>query len=242
MTAFSPKLVSFYDSSALSLDLSGGKGANLAKLAQAGFPVPQGMILTTSAYLEFVLLNQLEDFIRSTIASLSNPTLEELEQVSETIRAQFRMGQFPDHLKQELLTAYQRMGMPPVAVRSSATTEDLPDLSFAGQQDTFLNVRGETPLLKAVIECWSSLWTARAIGYRLRNQLPQENLALAVIIQSMVESEVSGVMFTANPLTGLRHEVVINAFWGWGKRWFPVAVNPMNISFKFRLQESFPNG
>ncbi|WP_322509553.1 PEP/pyruvate-binding domain-containing protein [Anaerolinea sp.] len=217
MTAFSPKLVSFYDSSALSLDLSGGKGANLAKLAQAGFPVPQGMILTTPAYLEFVLHNQLEDFIRSTIASLSNPTLEELEKASEAIRAQFRRGQFPDHLKQELLSAYQRMGMPPVAVRSSATTEDLPDLSFAGQQDTFLNVRGETSLLKATIKCWSSLWTARAIGYRLRNQLPQENLALAVIVQSMVESEVSGVMFTANPLTGLRREVVINAILGLGE-------------------------
>ncbi len=114
----------------------------------------------------------------------------------------------------------------PVAVRSSATAEDLPDLSFAGQQDTYLNVIGEEEILKAVINCWSSLWTARAIGYRLRNHIPQDEVALAVVVQKMVPSDVSGVLFTANPLTGLRSETVIDATLGLGEALVSGQVEP----------------
>jgi hypothetical protein len=114
----------------------------------------------------------------------------------------------------------------PVAVRSSATAEDLPDLSFAGQQDTYLNVIGEEEILKAVVNCWSSLWTARAIGYRIHNHIPQDEVALAVIVQEMVQSEVSGVMFTANPLTGLRNETVIDATFGLGEALVSGQVEP----------------
>lgn len=217
MTAVFPTQISFFDPRATLLEISGGKGANLAKLAQAGLPVPSGIILTTAAYRQFVTANQLEEFIRNTLSALASPVLEDLERVSNAIRDGFRQGRFPSSLAAELMAWYRQMSQPPVAVRSSATTEDLPDLSFAGQQDTFLNVLGETALLEAVVDCWSSLWTARAIGYRLRNQLHQDNLALAVVIQPMVESEVSGVMFTANPLTGLRREVVINAIFGLGE-------------------------
>ena len=113
-----------------------------------------------------------------------------------------------------------------VAVRSSATTEDLPDLSFAGQQDTFLNVLGEEQLLKAVVDCWSSLWTARAIGYRLRNAIPHAQVALAVVVQRMVASDVSGVLFTANPLTGLLSETVIDATFGLGEALVSGRVEP----------------
>ncbi len=113
-----------------------------------------------------------------------------------------------------------------VAVRSSATTEDLPDLSFAGQQDTYLNVIGEAQLLKAVVDCWSSLWTARAIGYRLRNAISHEEAALAVIVQQMVPSEISGVLFTANPLTGLLSESVIDATFGLGEALVSGQVEP----------------
>ncbi|HEY5901684.1 MAG TPA: PEP/pyruvate-binding domain-containing protein, partial [Anaerolineales bacterium] len=113
-----------------------------------------------------------------------------------------------------------------VAVRSSATAEDLPDVSFAGQQDTFLNVIGEEQILSAVIACWSSLWTARAIGYRLRNHIDQEDVALAVAVQEMVQSDVSGVMFTANPLTGLRSETVMDATLGLGEALVSGQVEP----------------
>ncbi len=115
---------------------------------------------------------------------------------------------------------------PAVAVRSSATAEDLPDLSFAGQQDTFLNVVGDAALLEAVVRCWSSLWTARAIAYRARNGIPQEGVALAVVVQAMVESEASGVLFTANPLTGKRTETVIDATLGLGEALVSGQVEP----------------
>ena len=114
----------------------------------------------------------------------------------------------------------------PVAVRSSATAEDLPEMSFAGQQDTYLNVVGEEALLKAVVECWSSLWTARAIGYRQRNGVPHASVALAVVVQEMVESQASGVLFTANPLTGLRSETVIDATLGLGEALVSGQVEP----------------
>ena len=129
-------------------------------------------------------------------------------------------------LSEELLEGYSRLGGGPVAVRSSATAEDLPEMSFAGQQDTFLNVLGNDQLLKAVVDCWSSLWTARAIGYRSRNRLPHHGVALAVVVQRMVESQSSGVLFTANPLTGLRSETVIDAALGLGEALVSGRVDP----------------
>jgi pyruvate,water dikinase len=113
-----------------------------------------------------------------------------------------------------------------VAVRSSATAEDLPGMSFAGQQDTYLNVIGVEQLLRAVVDCWSSLWTARAIGYRAHNHVPHASVALAVVVQTMIESQVSGVIFTANPLTGLRSETVIDATLGLGEALVSGMVEP----------------
>jgi pyruvate,water dikinase len=132
----------------------------------------------------------------------------------------------PADLAAAIQAAYQTLGQPPVAVRSSATAEDLPELSFAGQQDTFLNITTPQALLQAVIQCWSSLWTERAIGYRQRNALPQTGLALAVIVQQMVQSAASGVLFTANPLSGLRREVVIDATLGLGEALVSGQVEP----------------
>jgi pyruvate,water dikinase len=138
----------------------------------------------------------------------------------------FGAGSFPDGLAEEIGRCYHQLGGPPVAVRSSATAEDLPEMSFAGQQDTFLQIIGIDSLLKAVVDCWSSLWTARAIGYRARNHVPQEGAALAVVVQRMVESASSGVMFTANPLTGLRSETVIDAAFGLGEALVSGLVEP----------------
>ena len=135
-------------------------------------------------------------------------------------------GELPAALAQELQTAYARLGNPPVAVRSSATAEDLPELSFAGQQDTYLNVIGADFLLHAVVDCWASLWTARAIGYRLRNHVPHSGTALAVVVQQMVESQAAGVLFTANPLSGLRSETVIDAAFGLGEALVSGRVEP----------------
>ncbi|HEY0738291.1 MAG TPA: PEP/pyruvate-binding domain-containing protein, partial [Herpetosiphonaceae bacterium] len=206
--------------------LAGGKGANLARLARAGLPVPDGFILTTSAYSAFVAANGLKQQILDLIeqTTLDDPQL--LEATSATIRALFAAGTMPAAIAAALRTAYTEIGQPAVAVRSSATAEDLPDLSFAGQQDTFLNIVGEHALLDAVIRCWSSLWTARAIGYRARNHIDQRDVALAVVVQTMVQSEASGVLFTANPLSGKRAETVIDATLGLGEALVSGQVEP----------------
>lgn len=220
-------LILSLESDQATLALVGGKGLNLARLAQAGLPVPGGFMVTTEAYRRFADAYGLAGYIAEQLqaADLSRPA--ELERVSAEIRAQFAAHPIPTDLAETLRTAYARLGdQPPVAVRSSATAEDLPDLSFAGQQDTYLNVIGPDALLTAVVNCWSSLWTARAIGYRARNAIPQAEVTLAVIVQYQVPSQASGVLFTANPLTGLRRETVIDATLGLGEALVSGLVEP----------------
>jgi phosphohistidine swiveling domain-containing protein len=214
-----------------SLTMAGGKGANLATLARAGFAVPPGFIVTTDAYRAFVQANGIGPRLLE-LAEAAPPTNPgALEAASRAIRAFFAVGTIPPDLLAALGAAYASLAsldkpQPPVAVRSSATAEDLPGLSFAGQQDTFLNVVGPDALAEAVKACWSSLWTARAMGYRARNRIPSEGLALAVVVQAMVEAEASGVMFTANPVTGLRAQTVIDATLGLGEALVSGKVEP----------------
>lgn len=208
------------------LENSGGKGTNLAKMAREGFPVPPGFIIPTAAYQAFVSMNSLTGVIQEKICGVDPNKIEELESASSQIRAAFKEARLPETIGGQILNEYSVLGRPPVAVRSSATAEDLPDLSFAGQQDTFLNVTTEKMLLQKVVECWASLWTARAIGYRIRQNVPQEDISLAVVVQKMVESEVSGVLFTANPLTGARNELVIDATFGLGEALVSGLVEP----------------
>jgi phosphohistidine swiveling domain-containing protein len=199
-------------------ELAGGKGASLVRLIRSGFPVPGGFVVTTAAYRDYVAANNLGRFILQMANATPARDPVALEAASEAIRDRFALGHIPASLSRELRATYGALEISSiaVAVRSSATAEDLPELSFAGQQDTFLNVVGEEALLRAVVDCWSSLWTARAIGYRARSGIPHEGIALAVVVQSMVQSEISGVLFTANPLSGRRLETVIEAVRGLG--------------------------
>jgi len=208
------------------LALVGGKGANLAKLARAGFPVPGGFLVTTEAYRNYVQANRLKSSIQNRLADLRPEDPAALRSASDQIRAWFSEGTIPPELDAALKEVNASLKGLPVAVRSSATAEDLPDMSFAGQQDTFLNVIGEEALLKSVVDCWSSLWTARSIGYRARNRIPHQEVALSVVIQEMVPAEASGVLFTANPLTGLRTETVIDATFGLGEALVSGQVEP----------------
>ena len=214
------------DSPQADLATAGGKGANLARLVRAGFPVPGGFIVTTRAYRDFVQANGLADWIQEQVRRADPEDPKALEAASQAIRRRFLEGTMPEPIRRALLARYQAMGRPAVAVRSSATAEDLPDLSFAGQQDTYLNVVGEEALARAVIRCWSSLWTARAMGYRARNQLDQADVSLAVVVQEMVQSQASGVLFTANPLNGRRTEAVIDATLGLGEALVAGLVEP----------------
>jgi pyruvate,water dikinase len=210
----------------VSLAVGGGKGANLARLLRAGFPVPGGFLITTHAYHSYLAANRLEEEILDIARRAPAEDPAALEEASRTIRARFAAGALPAALAAGVRDAYAALGRPPVAVRSSATTEDLPELSFAGQQETFLNVTGDDVLLEAVVRCWSSLWTARAIGYRAGNGIEHRGAALGVVVQEMVASEAAGVLFTANPLTGKRTETVIDATLGLGEALVSGQVEP----------------
>jgi len=190
------------------LESVGGKGANLGELMRGGFQVPDGFIVSTEAYSTVVEEAGLAAVIAEGLAAGDD---------SSTIRAAFERVTIPDKVAAAISAAFADLGGGPVAVRSSATAEDLAGAAFAGQQDTYLNVVGDAAVLDAVRRCWGSLWTERGIAYRRRQQIPSGNLRMAVVIQRMVDAEFAGVMFTANPVTGNRDEVVVDASSGLGE-------------------------
>jgi len=214
----SESLIVSLNSQVDSLEIVGGKGRSLAKLTNAGFDVPGGFQVTTYAYRQFVA----EHDLQSRILELAKPQIVagtcSFEQASKDIVNLFAAYQLGEQISQEITTAYEALdGKPPVAVRSSANAEDLPNLSFAGQQETYLNVRGGNEVATAVKNCWASLWTAQAINYRHEMDIPQDMVAMAVVVQIMIPSEVSGILFTANPTTGDRDEMIVNCSFGLGE-------------------------
>jgi phosphohistidine swiveling domain-containing protein len=205
------------------LEIAGGKGANLGELTRAGLPVPPGFVVTTDAYRAFVEAAGIGSAIME-LASTGGP------EAADRIRELFRSHPVSEELRQQIVDAYLALGgETPVAVRSSATAEDLEEASFAGQQDTYLNVHGTDHLLDAVRDCWASLWTERAMAYRARQGIDPATVSLAVVVQQMVEADAAGVMFTANPTNGRRGEAVISAAWGLGEAVVSGAVNTDNV-------------
>ncbi|MEO7847423.1 MAG: PEP/pyruvate-binding domain-containing protein, partial [Arachnia sp.] len=173
------------------LAVAGGKAANLGELLHAGFDVPPGFVVTTQAYRAAVGPARALDDVK--------------------------LAGLPVDVADAIRQAYRSMSDGPVAVRSSATAEDLPGAAFAGQQDTFLGVQGEDAVVEAVQACWASLFTDRAVAYRQRLGIDPAGVAMAVVVQAMVPADVAGVMFTADPVTGARDEVVIAAARGLGE-------------------------
>ena len=214
----SPLVLALDDASA-TLERVGGKGSSLARLAAAGLPVPPGFHITTTAYRLFVARHGLQEQILAAVSTASPDQPVTCHAAAQTIATLFAQHSMPDEVASAIRQAYARLGGGdlPVAVRSSATAEDLPDLSFAGQQETYLNMRGETMVLDEVKRCWASLWTARAIGYRIRNHIAPADVSLAVVVQELVPADAAGIMFTANPVTGGHDQVMINAAWGLGE-------------------------
>lgn len=201
------------------LNTVGGKGASLAKLVNAGLPVPDGFHITTAAYQQFVAENALQPRILAAVQDVDVAQPAHLEAASNQIHALFIEAPVPSGIADAIRAAYLSLSTTPVsvAIRSSATAEDLPDASFAGQQDTYLNIRGVDAVLDAVRRCWSSLWTTRAIGYRIRRGIDPDTVSLAVVVQRLIFAEAAGILFTANPLNGRREQLVINAAWGLGE-------------------------
>ncbi|MDI7274593.1 MAG: PEP/pyruvate-binding domain-containing protein [Anaerolineae bacterium] len=209
------------------LERVGGKGASLARLVSAGLPVPGGFHVTTAAYRRFVAENDLQPRLIAALAGVNASVPASLEAASARIRELFSQASLPSEIAQAVAHAYTALpGEPAVAVRSSATAEDQPEFSFAGQQETFLNVRGVPALLEALQRCWASLWTARAIGYRLQRGIGPEALAMGVVVQALVPAEAAGVLFTAHPVTGRRDQAMISAAWGLGEAVVTGAVTP----------------
>ena len=222
-------LVRFFEDPT-TLDEAGGKAVNLSRLTRAGFPVPPGFTVTTEAFRVAVHERGLRDRVDSALADAHPDDAGSVDEASRQIRAAFADTSattvLTEPVARAVLDAYRKLGGGPVAVRSSATAEDLPDLSFAGQQDTLLGVSDEDGLLDAVVACWSSLWTARAITYRRRAGIADESAALAVAVQRMVPADTAGVLFTANPLTGHRGQMAIDATFGLGEALVSGLVEP----------------
>lgn len=218
------------DSYEATLAKVGGKGVNLARMLRANFPVPPGFHVTTESYCAFVQANDLQ----KRIIELASNAAKTSEIRSAEIRDLFAKGnRMPLDVTEAIRHAYakltQAVGDVSLAVRSSATAEDLTGASFAGQQDTYLNVLGEQALIEAIQRCWSSLWTARALEYRSRYGINPSIVSLAVVVQVMVPAEVAGIMFTANPINGARDEIVIDASWGLGEAIVGGLVTPDHV-------------
>lgn len=209
----------FTDPGSEAKGLVGGKGANLGLCAKQGFPVPPGFTVTTDAYAEFLTATGLQTTIERLLGGVDYADVPDLERRAAEIRAAVVGTALPEKLAAAITDGYGALGIDPfVAVRSSGTAEDLAEASFAGLHDTFLHVRGREAVVDAVRRCWASLWTARAATYREKQGLNDiAAIRMAVVVQVMIDAEVSGVMFTANPITTATDELVINASWGLGE-------------------------
>jgi pyruvate,water dikinase len=233
------------------IDLVGGKNASLGemmqKLSPMGIKIPDGFIVSSSSYFQFIKDNNLDQQIRDLIESSDIENLQELSLCGDQVRQLIQQGLFSVEMESEIRLAYQnliasdsKMG---VAVRSSATAEDLPNASFAGQQDTYLNIRGEENLLTAIKNCFASLFTDRAISYRESFNFGHFNIGLSVCVQQMVRSDmgVSGVAFSIDTESGFKDAVIINGSYGLGELIVQGAINPDEfIVYKPLLKKGFP--
>jgi len=213
----------------------GGKGASLGEMTSLGLPVPKAFVVTAQAFRKFLIEKGIEDTIFRRLERLDVDDNDSLESVSREVQNIVLSVDIPDHIKRDIVDAYARMGAngEVVAVRSSATAEDLPEASFAGQQETFLNVLGDDDLLEAVQRCWASLYGARAIYYRAKQGFDDRGVNIAVVVQDLIRSEKSGVLFTSHPVTG-EPLTIVEGSWGLGEAVVSGSVSPDNYVFDLR--------
>lgn len=208
------------------IPLVGGKGANLGEMSHAQIPVPPGFVVSASAFFNFIKGSDLAKKIKNLLANLDAEDNARLQETANRIKELILNTPMPQETAEEIKKAYRKLGQGLVAVRSSATAEDLPEASFAGQQSTFLNVEGEDNVVAAVQKCWASLFEPRAIYYREQQGFDQLSVGIAVPIQKMVQSSASGVIFTLEPITGNRNIIVIEAVYGLGEALVAGEVKP----------------
>ncbi len=220
----------FSDADGTNIAFTGGKGASLSKMTHAQLPVPYGFVVSAPFFKEFLRKTGLMDKILDMISTIDFDNFNTIENDSAKIREMIIEQPFPQELADEISNFYGKLGdgSPAVAVRSSGTAEDLDDASFAGQQETFLYVLGEDDVMEKIKECWASLYNGRAIFYRKEKGFSEDNVSIAVVVQKMVNSEKSGVMFTVNPITKEPDQVLVEAAWGLGEGVVSGIVTPDN--------------
>ncbi len=215
----------------------GGKGASLGEMTAIGLPVPKAFVVTAQAFRKFLVETGIEETLFRRLERLDVDDNGALESVSRDAQDLVLSVEIPDHIREEITDAYARMGAngTVVAVRSSATAEDLPEASFAGQQETFLNILGDEDLVDAVQRCWASLYGARAVYYRAKQGFDDRSVNIAVVVQELIRSEKSGVMFTSHPVTG-EPLTIIEGSWGLGEAVVSGSVSPDNYVFDLRSE------
>ncbi|MFC1727935.1 phosphoenolpyruvate synthase [Nanoarchaeota archaeon] len=214
----------------------GGKGANLGEMYNIGLPVPDGFFVTAQTYKEFIEKTKIKDKITEILSGLDVENTEELQKRANQVQKLIVETPIPQDIREDIIEAYEVMGthhdveaeanLPFVAIRSSATAEDLPTASFAGQQATFLNIKGMSEIVSSVRLCWASLFTARAVYYRVKNDFEHMKVFISVVVQRMVDSDKSGIMFSVNPSTNNLNEIVVEAGWGLGEAVVSGSINP----------------
>lgn len=237
MTADSSHIVWFADVGRDDVPLVGGKGANLGELTQANIPVPPGFVVSTRAFRHFIQDSGLDQQLRGILFGLDVNDDTQLNERSAAVRHAIEQAEMPAAIQQEIIAAYAALGEGPVAVRSSATAEDLAEASFAGQQATFLNIEGSVNVVEAVQRCWASLFEARAVFYREQAGWGHLDVDLAVPVQQMVQSETSGVMFTVDPISNDHNKIVIEAAFGLGEAVVGGLVSPDHYEVDKRAGE-----
>ena len=196
--------------------IAGGKGANLGEMTKSGIPVPPGFVVLATAFEEFIKETGIDLEIKLKMGKIDHKNIKSVDQASNQIRALIKKAKLPKHIGQEIVKAFNELNCPLVAVRSSATSEDSKTASWAGELETFLFVN-KIGLLNTVNNCWSSLFTARAIFYRFEKRLQKKKVSVAVVVQKMVNSEISGVAFTVHPVTRDKGKMIIEAVLGQGE-------------------------
>lgn len=205
------------------VNIVGGKGGNLGEMYNLGIPIPNGFVVTSNAYFKFIEDNNLKTQIKDILKITDVDQPDQLQLASKKIRSLIRKSPVNQELSIEIMKAYKKLsgfgGLKniPVAVRTSATAEDSLDASFAGQGDTFLNVLGEVNVVNRVRDCWSSLFTSRSIFYQVKKHYDHFKIGVAVPVQKLINSEISGIMFTTNPVTNAKNEIIVETIWGLGE-------------------------
>jgi pyruvate,water dikinase len=225
-------VINFQDVDKNSLPLVGGKNASLGEMIRAGIRVPPGFAVTTESYLAFITETGIRDKIYGILAGPDPDDVQSINNAGEQVQNLITSASMSQDIKTAIEHSYSELcdqcsvASLPVAVRSSATAEDLPSASFAGQQDTYLWIQGSVQVIEKVQRCWASLFTPRAISYRIKNNFPHEKVLISVGVQKMVNSKAAGVMFTLNPTDGDLSKVLIEGSWGLGETVVSGSVNP----------------